>query len=220
MSNDGGRESELDDRHDPELRDLLDAVVDRRPLPSTAPPGHPKSDLRLELEGAEAEISAREAADRAVLDAEIKNFKSAVNETGELLHPHYGQVEAAMNALAQSYVASEQPVPSRVELYEAAVWANSSTRTALLASQKQAEQSKAAEEARAKAASAGRARPRDEELAKVLEKHGLRDNKQGKTTAEIVRLISSETIKSGTEAELEAVRTAVGRYYKRKIGKT
>jgi hypothetical protein len=93
----------------------------------------------------------------AKVESDITNFKSAASPQGELLHPYYEEVEPAMVALASSYVASKQPIPPLAELYETAVWANPSTRAALLASQKQAEQLKANEEARAKAASARRA---------------------------------------------------------------
>jgi hypothetical protein len=90
-------------------------------------------------------------------ETEIQTFKSATNEKGELLHPYYDEVEPAMLALAQSYVASKQPLPKIADLYDTAVWANPSTRDALLATREAAKTAKATEEARAKAASARRA---------------------------------------------------------------
>lgn len=189
-------------------------MIERR-APASYQPTYPNpsetSELRRALEEANAGIEAREAAEFA----ERINFKNASNEKGELQHPYFEEVEPAMIAFARSYAASGQTAPSRSELYETAVWANPSTRAALLASQKQAEQAKAAEDARIKAARSPRSRPRDKELAKVLEKHGLRDDRQGKTTAEIVQLIPT---KNGTAAELEAIRKRVVRYYMRKSG--
>jgi hypothetical protein len=91
------------------------------------------------------------------VETEIQTFKSAANEKGELLHPYYDEVEPAMIALAQSYAASKQPLPKIADLYDTAVWANPSTRAAVLASQKAVDQAKANEEARAKAASARKA---------------------------------------------------------------
>ncbi len=99
--------------------------------------------------------ATRTALDReAAVEADINRFKSEANEAGELKHPYYEEVEPAMIALASSYVASKQPIPPLAELYETAVWAHLPTRQAMLASQKAAEQAKAADEARAKAARA------------------------------------------------------------------
>lgn len=133
------------------------------PQPIALPPelANELRDLRARLDAQEQtrqNAQAQAARDReAKVESDITNFKSAANPQGELLHPYYEEVEPAMIALASSYVASKQPIPALEELYETAVWANPSTRAALLASQKQAEQLKANEEARAKAASARRA---------------------------------------------------------------
>ena len=124
--------------------------------------------LEQELRDLRARIDARDNTDRQVqtnaarerearVETDITNFKTATDEKGELKHPFYEEVEPAMIALAQSYVASKQPLPNLDQLYETAVWANPSTRAAILASQKQAEMTKQADEARAKAASARRA---------------------------------------------------------------
>ncbi len=106
------------------------------------------------------EQNARTAAiqqKEAAVETEISNFKSAVTDKGELLHPYFEEVEPAMIALAQSYVARKQQPPPIADLYDMAVYANPSTRQALLATQRVAQEAKAAEEARAKAASARRA---------------------------------------------------------------
>lgn len=100
---------------------------------------------------------AAAAAAEARVDSEITEFKSATDDGGNVLHPYFDEVEPAMIALAQSYQASGQPIPKLSDLYEQAVWANPSTRQALLATQKAAQEAKATEEARAKAASARRA---------------------------------------------------------------
>jgi len=117
--------------------------------------------LRARLDAQDSEkrnATIRTAQEReAAVEADITKFKSEANEAGELKHPFYEEVEPAMVALASSYVASKQPIPPLAELYETAVWANPSTRAAMLASQKAAEQTRLAEEARAKAASARRA---------------------------------------------------------------
>lgn len=116
-------------------------------------------------------IQARiDAADRAQMDtlrrnqtaaetrvmSEIEEFKSAVDDAGNLLHPHFEELESDMTRLAQSANASGKPM-SLKDLYEAAQWANPSTREATLAALKSAQQAKDAEEARAKAAAARKA---------------------------------------------------------------
>jgi hypothetical protein len=124
--------------------------------------------LEQELRDLRARIDAKDNTDRqaqanaarereAKVETDITNFKSAANDKGELLHPYFEEVEPAMIALASSYAASKQPIPVLADLYETAVWANPSTRQAILQSQKQAEMAKQAEEARAKANSARKA---------------------------------------------------------------
>lgn len=103
-----------------------------------------------------AAMNAEKARETAV-ETEISNFKSATNDKGELLHPYFDELEQDMLSLAQSYQASNRPLPKIGELYETAVWANPSTRTAMLATQKAAEQVRQAEEARSKSRQAQRA---------------------------------------------------------------
>lgn len=118
-------------------------------------------DLRARLDAQENEkqtsqiTAARER--EAKVESDITNFKSAANEKGELLHPFYEEVEPVMVALAQSYVASKQPLPPLAELYETAVRANPSTYAALRAAERRAWEAERDEQARAKAASARRA---------------------------------------------------------------
>lgn len=136
---------------------------DGTPGPITLPP-----ELTQELQQLRARLDAQDSERRnaqtsaaqereSKVETDITNFKSASNDKGELLHPYFEEVEPAMIALASSYVASKQPIPPLPELYETAVWANPSTRAAMLASQKAVDQAKLAEEARAKAASARKA---------------------------------------------------------------
>lgn len=133
-------------------------------------------ELVARLDGIEREIisrrnaeaaqfhSMRTAAEQGVVN-QIEEFKSATDASGNLLHPHFDDVEADMTMLANIAGANkQQPFPSLDELYERAVWANPSTRAALQAqdeerrtAQAQAAEKKRAEEARAKAAAARRA---------------------------------------------------------------
>jgi hypothetical protein len=94
----------------------------------------------------------------------IGQFRDATDPAGKPLHPHFAEVEDDMAALAHAARARGGDVPSLDQLYDQAVWANTSTRQKL-----QAEMSAAAEaqrsqaevrrreEARAKAESARRA---------------------------------------------------------------
>lgn len=110
----------------------------------------------------EAANRQREEANRVM--STIDQFRDAKDATGNLLHPHFAAVEDAMTRLAIAARTSGQPVPSLDELYDQAVWANTSTRAQVLEAQRAAEeaQRKAAEaervkEARAKAERAKRA---------------------------------------------------------------
>jgi hypothetical protein len=69
---------------------------------------------------------------------EIDQFKSAKDGKGDLLHPHFEELEEAMTLLAQSANANRKPVPPLKELYETAVWAHPSTREATLAAREKA----------------------------------------------------------------------------------
>jgi hypothetical protein len=85
---------------------------------------------------------------------QINEFKGETDGKGNLLHPHFEEVENHMTLLAQSAVASKQAIPPLKDLYEQAVWANASTRAKLLNSQRLAEETKRTEEAKTKAKAA------------------------------------------------------------------
>jgi hypothetical protein len=108
----------------------------------------------------EAQKQAREAERNAAGTRamnEIEQFKSAVDDKGILLRPHFEDVEQDMVDLANSYIAAKKSVPPLQELYEKAVWANPSTREALRTAEKQAAEKAQADQARTKAASARKA---------------------------------------------------------------
>lgn len=113
------------------------------------------------LAGADQEMSnqsrlaAQNAADKIMND--IETFKGADDGKGSLLHPHFEEVEAAMTTIALGYAKQGQQAPPLQELYETAVWASPSTRAKLIAADKQAEEKRTADEARAKAARAAKA---------------------------------------------------------------
>lgn len=107
-------------------------------------------------ERADAQRRTVAAAEQGVI-TQIDKFKSAQDDKGQLLHPHFDEIEADMTSLAQAAIAARKPVPSLQELYENAVWANPSTRAAKLAADKKAQQQKAADEARTKAEKARKA---------------------------------------------------------------
>jgi hypothetical protein len=144
--------------------------------PASAQPDQPHQTQEVTLPPAVAqqlqEIQARlDARDRISADEtrrfqtgveqrvmnEIDQFKSAQDDKGNPLYPHFDEVEESMTLLAQSALAAKKPVPPLKELYETAVWANPSTREATLAARERAQQEKASAEARTKAAQARRA---------------------------------------------------------------
>lgn len=100
---------------------------------------------------------AQEIQQEEAVSSQVNEFKSAKDDKGGLLHPHFEEVESLMTSLAQAALASKQAVPSLKELYETAVYANPSTRDKVLTAARQQEETKRAEAARAKAASARRA---------------------------------------------------------------
>ena len=114
---------------------------------------------RLDAQDRDKADSARRAENSAVqkAEADLEQFKSAQDDKGQLLHPHFDDLETDMLLLAQAAIAARKPVPPLTDLYETAVWANPSTRKAKLAADAKAQQAKSAEEARAKAAAAKKA---------------------------------------------------------------
>lgn len=93
----------------------------------------------------------------------IDAFRDAKDPSGNPLHPHYDELENDMLAILEGRRKMGQE-PSLEELYDQAVWANTSTRAKLQESQQAAEQAqraatekKARDEARAKAERARKA---------------------------------------------------------------
>ncbi len=99
---------------------------------------------------------AQQAATQRVM-TDIETFKSAQDDKGNLVHPHFDELETEMALLAKAAMDSRLPVPPLKELYEKAVWANPSTRDQAFAARDRAQQEKAAAEARAKTAKAKKA---------------------------------------------------------------
>lgn len=110
-----------------------------------------------------SERAARENAQRArqtqleAKEAEINEFKSAQDDKGSLIHPHWDELEDEIHRLALTYVARNQPPPPLQQLYENAEWANPSTREKLLTARQQAAEQERKDQERAKAARATRA---------------------------------------------------------------
>lgn len=103
----------------------------------------------------------REAENRVM--SMIEAFKGAKDPSGNLLHPHYDELEADMSDLWKIAVAAGQQ-PTLEDVYDKAVWANTSTRQKLLDAQTAAQEAQRAaaekkqrDEARAKAERAKRA---------------------------------------------------------------
>ena len=97
------------------------------------------------------------AAGEARVMNEIEQFKSAKDDKGNLLSPHFEEVEEKMSHLALAAKQAGQPIPPLKELYETAVWATPSTREKLRTAETQQAEQKRKDEARAKAAAAKKA---------------------------------------------------------------
>jgi hypothetical protein len=63
------------------------------------------------------------AAEQLVVN-EINKFKSAVDCQGNLLHPHFDELEEAMTLLVEAAIAAKQPVPPLEDLYATALRTN------------------------------------------------------------------------------------------------
>lgn len=135
---------------------------------------------RVDTFEAERRATAARAAEergQAVMN-EIEKFKSAVDGKGTLLRPHFDEVEEQMTHLALAAKSAGQQVPPLQELYEKAVWANPSTRKALITAEQQQVEDKRKAEARAKAAAAKKA------AASVTGAPGTGQMPQGRSTAD------------------------------------
>ncbi len=154
-------------RQDQQQQDQqLPYTIDRNGEPIALPPVVMEKLQRLDaLEGRLNQIDqfnqtivneGRSASERRVMN-HIESFKSATDETGNLKHPHFDEIEDDMATIANGMLARGQTVPPLDELYERAVYANPTTRANLRAAEQQRAVAKAAEEARAKAAAARKA---------------------------------------------------------------
>ena len=108
-------------------------------------------------EAQRAAQEATKAAGEARVQNDINQFKEAKDDKGNLSHPHFDEVEAHMARLAQLARAEGQSIPALHDLYETAVWANTSTREKLLTAREQQAEETRKTEARAKAAQAKKA---------------------------------------------------------------
>lgn len=106
-----------------------------------------------ELERAQQEQQSR----AATLSAEIEAFREAKTEAGESAHPYFDEVQDHMARLVLAARQAGDPIPPLQELYDAAVWANPSTRQQLLADQRKAEERKRDAERQKKARAAQKA---------------------------------------------------------------
>jgi hypothetical protein len=99
----------------------------------------------------------RTAANNAM--AQIAQFKEARDNTGNLLHPYFNEVEDYMTMLAKHYGETTGKIPSLKQLYDSAVNVNPATRAKAIAvsTAAQSERQRASQAARGKAALAQRA---------------------------------------------------------------
>lgn len=108
---------------------------------------------------------------------QIKSFAEAKTDAGTLAHPFYAEVEDQMVALAAADRAAGR-TPVLQDLYDRAVWADPAVRQKQLAAMKEAEQKKAADEAREKSRKAQKAgssvagSPVNGSAARVPKEHG------------------------------------------------
>lgn len=116
--------------------------------------------LAQKVDGIEQTLNAwrQQEATQRVSQAQnqIEQFANEKNADGSLKHPFFSDLEDDITNLWR-LEQSQGRAPSLPALYERAVWANSSTRDQLLHSQRQAEQKRAADEAKAKAEAARKA---------------------------------------------------------------
>lgn len=124
-----------------------------------------------ELSEIRSRLNAREQADILArinqVNGEIETFKTATDEKGVLLHPHWDAAYKDIEILAEGARISGQKTTLQ-EMYDKAVWGNLSLRDAILSERQaadkaaslaaqQATEKKAQDEARAKAARAKKA---------------------------------------------------------------
>lgn len=104
----------------------------------------------------QAAAQQRQQAEVSRVTNEIEAFRTATDDKGAPLHPHYDDLESTIANLAQVERANGR-VPVLKDLYDTAVWANPATRSKQQAAAQAAQQAKEQEAARAKAAAARKA---------------------------------------------------------------
>ena len=103
-----------------------------------------------------AQMQHQEAASRVMSD--IDQFAAATDKAGAPAHPFFRDVEEDMTRLVLAARARGGPLPSLSDLYDQAVWANPSTRAAMLANERAAaEAQRATDEQKRKAEARARA---------------------------------------------------------------
>jgi len=79
------------------------------------------SDMRQGMQRNTQQTQNNQVAD---MTKQIESFKGATSESGELLHPHYQEVESAMAMAVHGYRGMGQPIPPIAKLYEDACLQN------------------------------------------------------------------------------------------------
>jgi len=116
--------------------------------------------LAARLEALEADKNQRIQSDQQAryddANRQITEFANAKDADGNLLHPHYAELEGEMMQLAWADRSAGR-TPVTANLYERAAWANPVVRDKMLASQREADDREAAAARKAKAEAALRA---------------------------------------------------------------
>lgn len=116
--------------------------------------------LQQELAALRGQVDSRLLAEydqkQNTILSDIGTFSEAKAENGDLAHPYFDQVVNDMVTLANGE-RSEGREPNLADLYEKAVWSNTSVREQMQAAKESAAQAKTTKEARAKAAKAKKA---------------------------------------------------------------
>ena len=147
-------------------RQTADAAASK-PAAAPASPALP-ADVLQEIarlrQRAEAEDRAKaetarlsQAAAQQKFLTELDAFRNARDDQGNLLHPHFSDLEEDMAHLALAAKSRGQAIPPLRELYDKAIRANPSTYEAQRIADEQSAQRRRQDEARAKAAAAKRA---------------------------------------------------------------
>jgi hypothetical protein len=149
-------------------RQAVDAA-DSKPAAAETPtspqvPAEVLQEIARLCQRAEAEDRAKaeaarlaQAAARQKFLTELEAFTNARDDQGNLLHPHFSDLEEDMAHLALAAKSRGQAIPPLRELYDKAVRANPSTYEAQRIADQQSAERRRQDEARAKAAAAKRA---------------------------------------------------------------